>query len=172
MKLGIPSGIQQALFSVGIMVLQTLINRYDTAFIAGFQGANKLDTFSFMPVQSFSNALTTYAGQNIGAGNQHRVKEGLKASVIMSVVCCLVVGVVLNPTCAVMMRMFSQNPAVIDAGVAYLHRVMPFYFLLALSFMFNSVLRGAGDMLVPMISLLYQPVACKAAGGLPARLSV
>ena len=72
----------------------------------------------------------------------------------MSVVCCLVVGVLLYPTSAFMMRMFSQNPEVIDAGVAYLHGVLPFYFLLALSFMFNSVLRGAGEMMVPMISSL------------------
>src|SRR5699024_443635 len=152
MRLGIPSGIQQALFSIGIMFMQSLVNSYGSTFMAGFNGANKIDTFAFLPVQSLSNALTTYTGQNIGAGNQHRVKEGLKASVIMSVVCCLVVGVLLYPTSAFMMRMFSQNPEVIDAGVAYLHGVLPFYFLLALSFMFNSVLRGAGDMLVPMIS--------------------
>ena len=69
MKLGIPSGIQQALFSVGIMVLQTLINRYDTAFIAGFQGANKLDTFGFMPVQSFAIAVTTYVGRQCSGGH-------------------------------------------------------------------------------------------------------
>ena len=149
MRLGIPSGIQQALFSIGIMFMQSLVNSYGSTFMAGFNGANKIDTFAFLPVQSLSNALTTYTGQNIGAGNQHRVKEGLKASVIMSVVCCLVVGVLLYPTSAFMMRMFSQNPEVIDAGVAYLHGVLPFYFLLALSFMFNSVLRGAGDMLVP-----------------------
>ena len=148
----IASGIQQALFSIGIMFMQSLVNSYGSTFMAGFNGANKIDTFAFLPVQSLSNALTTYTGQNIGAGNQHRVKEGLKASVIMSVVCCLVVGVLLYPTSAFMMRMFSQNPEVIDAGVAYLHGVLPFYFLLALSFMFNSVLRGAGDMLVPMIS--------------------
>lgn len=152
MRLGIPSGIQQALFSIGIMFMQSLVNSYGSTFMAGFNGANKIDTFAFLPVQSLSNALTTYTGQNIGAGNQHRVKEGLKASVIMSVVCCLVVGALLYPTSAFMMRMFSQNPEVIDAGVAYLHGVLPFYFLLALSFMFNSVLRGAGDMLVPMIS--------------------
>ena len=70
----------------------------------------------------------------------------------MAAAIVLVVGVLLYPTSAFMMRMFSQNPEVIDAGVAYLHGVLPFYFLLALSFMFNSVLRGAGDMLVPMIS--------------------
>lgn len=152
MRLGIPSGIQQALFSIGIMFMQSLVNSYGSTFMAGFNGANKIDTFAFLPVQSLSNALTTYTGQNIGAGNQHRVKEGLRASIIMSVVCCIVVGVLLYPTSAFMMRMFSQNAEVIDAGVAYLHGVLPFYFLLALSFMFNSVLRGAGDMLVPMIS--------------------
>jgi len=99
-----------------------------------------------------SNALTTYTGQNIGAGNQHRVKEGVRASMILSIGCCVVIGALLYPTSAFMMQMFSHNPEVIDAGVAYLHGVLPFYSLLAISFMFNSVLRGAGDMMIPMIS--------------------
>ena len=119
MRLGIPSGIQQALFSIGIMFMQSLVNSYGSSFMAGFNGANKIDTFAFLPVQSLSNALTTYTGQNIGAGNQHRVKEGLKASLIMSIGCCIVVGILLYPTSAFMMRMFSQNAEVIDAGVAY-----------------------------------------------------
>ena len=151
-RIGLPAGIQNGLIAAAIMALMARVNLYGTDFTAGFNVGNKVDCFAFLPVQSLSNALTTYTGQNIGAGNQHRVKEGLKASVIMSVVCCLVVGMLLYPTSAFMMRMFSQNPEVIDAGVAYLHGVLPFYFLLALSFMFNSVLRGAGDMLVPMIS--------------------
>ena len=134
------------------MFMQSLVNSYGSSFMAGFNGANKIDTFAFLPVQSLSNALTTYTGQNIGAGNQHRVKEGLKASLIMSIGCCIVVGILLYPTSAFMMRMFSQNAEVIDAGVAYLHGVLPFYFLLAITFMYNSVLRGAGDMVIPMIS--------------------
>ena len=71
---------------------------------------------------------------------------------ILSIGCCIVVGALLYPTSAFMMQMFSHNLEVIDAGVAYLHGVLPFYSLLAISFMFNSVLRGAGDMMVPMIS--------------------
>ena len=152
MKLGIPSGIQQALFSIGIMFMQSLVNSYGSNFMAGFNGANKIDTFAFLPVQSLSNALTTYTGQNIGAGNQHRVKEGVRASMILSIGCCVVIGALLYPTSAFMMQMFSHNPEVIDAGVAYLHGVLPFYSLLAISFMFNSVLRGAGEMMIPMIS--------------------
>lgn len=151
-RLGIPSGIQQALFSVGSMVMQSLVNSYGATFMAGFNGANKIDTFSFFPIQSLSNALTTYTGQNIGAGNQHRVRDGLKASMQLSIGICIVIGIFLYPASGFMMRMFSDNPEVIEAGVAYLHAVLPFYFLLAALFMFNSVLRGAGEMVVPMIA--------------------
>ena len=63
MRLGIPAGIQQALFSVGMMLMQSLVNGYGSAFMAGFNGANKLDTFAFMPIQSFTTAMTTYTGQ-------------------------------------------------------------------------------------------------------------
>lgn len=154
MKLGIPSGIQQALFSVGIMVLQTLINRYDTAFIAGFQGANKLDTFSFMPVQSFSIAMTTYVGQNIGAGKMERVNRGLLAGTAMSAGVNVVMALVLIPLGGVCMRMFSQDPAVIEAGCAYLNRVMPFYFIFSFLSLLNAVMRGAGETVVPMVSTL------------------
>lgn len=152
MKLGIPSGIQQALFSVGIMVMQSLVNTYGSAFMAGFNGANKIDTFAFMPIQSFATAVTTYTGQNIGAGNHHRVKEGMKAAMLLSIGVSIAMAVIVYPTSAIMMRMFSQNQAVIEAGVAYLHGVMPFYSLLAMGFVYNSVMRGAGEMVVPMIS--------------------
>lgn len=155
MKLGVPSGIQQALFSVGVLVMQSLVNSYGSAFMAGFNGANKIDTFAFMPIQSFTNAVTTYAGQNIGAGNHERVRKGLQAGMILSVGTSILMCLLVYPTSAFMMRMFSQNQEVINAGVAYLHELMPFYALLAISFCFNSVMRGAGEMIVPMISTLF-----------------
>lgn len=151
-RLGIPSGIQQALFSIGIMFMQSLVNSYGSAFMAGFNGANKIDTFAFMPIQSFSTAITTYTGQNVGAGNHHRVRQGVRAGMILSAGTCLVMGVLIYPLSGFLMRMFSQSPAVIDAGVAYLHCVLPFYILLAGFFIYSSVLRGAGEMIVPMIS--------------------
>ena len=154
MKLGIPSGIQQALFSVGVMVLQTLINRYDTAFIAGFQGANKLDTFGFMPVQSFAIAVTTYVGQNIGAGKMERVNRGMWYTVAMSAAVNVVVAIFLVPLGPVCMRLFSQDPQVIAAGCAYLDRIMPFYVVFSFMFILNAVMRGAGETIVPMISTL------------------
>ncbi len=155
MKLGIPSGIQQALFSVGTLVMQSLVNSYGSAFMAGFNGANKIDTFAFMPIQSFTNAVTTYTGQNIGAGNHERVRMGLRAGMALSAGTSILMCFLVYPLSDFMMRMFSQNQEVIDAGVAYLHELMPFYALLAVSFCFNSVMRGAGEMIVPMISSLF-----------------
>ena len=154
MRLGIPSGIQQALFAVGIMILQSLINSFGSSFMAGFNGANKIDTFAFMPIQSFSAAVTTYTGQNVGAGNYKRVSQGLKSGIILSIIACIAATIIIFPLSSFFMRMFGSDPGMISAGTAYLHTVLPFYGLLAMNFMFNSVMRGAGEMTVPLISTI------------------
>lgn len=151
MRLGIPAGIQQALFSVGMMVMQSLVNSYGSSFMAGFNGANKIDSFAFMPIQSFANAVTTYVGQNVGAGRMDRVKKGTRAGCVLSVGCSIIIGAGLFPFAGGLMRMFSPNPEVIAAGELYLHTVLPFYSLLALNFIFSAVLRGAGNAIVPLI---------------------
>lgn len=152
MKIGVPAGIQQTLFSVGIMFMQALVNSYGSSFMAGFNGANKIDTFAFMPIQSFATAVTTYVGQNVGAGKIERVKQGVKSGLILSVSAAILVSALIYPLSGILMRMFSSTPEVIDAGVSYLHQLLPFYFLLAILFMFCGVLRGAGESIVPMIS--------------------
>lgn len=152
LKLGIPSGLQQMCFSLGIMVMQALVNGYGSTFMAGFNGANKIDSFAFMPVQSYAIAVTTYTGQNIGAGKIDRVKHGTRAGLVLSAVTCLVIGGALYPLSGLLMRMFSSDPGVIQSGVWYLHSVLPFYVLLAAGFIYSSTLKGAGEMIVPLVS--------------------
>ena len=82
----------------------------------------------------------------------HRVKLGVRASIVLSVSVSILIGLILYPISGFLMRMFSRNEAVLASGVSYLHCVLPFYSLLAVGFMFNSVMRGAGEMIVPMIS--------------------
>lgn len=149
-RLGVPSGIQQALFSVGIMAMQALVNSYGSSFIAGFNGSNKIDTFVFLPIQSISSAVTTYVGQNVGAARLDRVKRGTKAGLVLGVCGSLSISGLVYPLSALLMRMFSQSPDVISAGVSYLHSLLPFYFLCAVLFILSAVLRGAGSMVVPM----------------------
>lgn len=151
LKLGLPTGVQQALFSVGIMSLQSLVNSYGSDFIAGFNVANKLDTFAFMPIQSFSNAMTTYTGQNIGAGRIDRVRKGMVSTMFLSIGFSIGAAIFVIPMGPLLLRLFNNDAAVVHAGMIYLKNVMPFFSLLAVVFILNSVIRGAGESVIPMI---------------------
>ncbi len=151
-KLGLPTGIQQTIFSFGILNLQSLINSYGSDFIAGFNAANKIDTFAFMPVQSFATAVTTYVGQNIGANRYDRVHKGVISTIIMSLALSGIMILIVLPLGPTLLKLFNQEPAVIDAGMAYLSRVLPFFVILAVMFVLNSTMRGAGEAIIPMIS--------------------
>ncbi len=152
-KIGLPTGIQQTLFSIGIMSMQSLVNSYGSDFIAGFNAANKIDTFAFMPVQSFSNAITTFTGQNIGAKRMDRVHQGMKAGMIMSIIVCIICLLII-PFGPYLLGLFNSDPAVIESGMIYLNNVMPFYPLLAILFMLNGVIRGAGETIIPMVGTI------------------
>lgn len=152
MRLGLPMAIQNVLFSVGVMVLYSLVNSFGSAFMAGFTGANKIDAFVFMPLQSVANAMTAYTGQNVGARSMDRVRNGLHAGLVLTIVVSMVTAVILYPLADYAMRLFNTDPPVVATGVAYLHRVLPFFPLLATLFVYNSVLRGIGVVLVPMLS--------------------
>ena len=151
-KLGLPAGIQQMLFSIGVLTMSALINTYDESFVAGFTAANKIDAFAFMPITSFSNAATTFVGQNIGAGRMDRVKVGVRSAVLMSVAVSVVIAAILYPLGGFFMSLFNQSPDVIASGCEYLYRILPFYWMLSITFIINGSLRGAGSSIVPMIS--------------------
>lgn len=153
LKLGLPSGIQMSLFSVGVMSMQSLVNGYGADFMAGFNAANKIDTFAFMPIQSISNALTTYTGQNIGAGRLDRVHKGTVTGITVSVTISLL-ALIIIPLGPSMLRLFNSEAGVIDAGMIYLNNVMPLYVLLSILFTLNAVVRGAGESIIPMVSSL------------------
>ena len=153
LKLSSPTGDTAALFSVGIMSLQSLVNGYGSDFMAGFNAANKIDTFAFMPIQSFSNAVTTFTGQNIGAGRLDRVHKGTVAAIAMSLFVSILALLVI-PLGPFILKMFNSDPAVIDAGMIYLNNVMPLLLLLSIVFTLNAVIRGAGESIIPMIGSL------------------
>ncbi|NLJ41408.1 MAG: MATE family efflux transporter [Clostridiales bacterium] len=151
-RIGVPAGIQNLLFSVAFMALQGLINSYGSAFMAGFNGANKIDAFAFLPLVSFSVATTTYIGQNVGARRMDRVDQGVKSALIMSAIVSILMAAFIIPLGGFFMRLFSQEAEVIQSGIYYLNRVLPFFIMLATLFVLNGALRGAGEALVPMLS--------------------
>ncbi len=151
-RLGIPSGIQQALFSLGIFVITGLVNAQGSVFAAGFNAANKIDTFVFMPLQSFTTAITTFTGQNLGARKTDRLFKGAKAGLVLSVSTAIAISLIIYPLSAWMMSLFTPDEEVVSAGVTYLHSVLPFFFILAALFSINGVLRGLNKTVMAMSS--------------------
>jgi len=154
LRIGIPTGIQNALFSVGMMVMQPLINQYGVAYIAGYGAAVRVDGFVFMPVTALTNAITTYVGQNIGAGDLDRVKKGIKATMILVMGLCLVLCIIVIPLRFQLLYMFTDSAEVVQRGNAYLLRVIPLYFISTLQYMYIGMLRGTGESIIPTIATL------------------
>lgn len=154
LKIGLPVSLQNMSFAIGAIILQALINSFQSDFMAGFNAANKIDAFAFLPMLSFSNAVTTYVGQNVGAGRWDRVKAGIRATLQLSVGISVVVCILLLILATPLMRLFTTETAVIAAGRVYLVTVVPFYILLAITFVLNGAMRGAGSTLIPLVVTL------------------
>jgi len=151
-QIGLPAGIQNVLFCVGTIVLQRLVNSYGPAFMAGYSATNKIDLFVFMPCLSFASAVTTYVGQNIGAKNLERVKEGVRSALIISVGTALIMSILVMLSGRYLLMAFTQDAEVIKTGEEFIKRLMPGYFLLAIIFTLNSTVRGAGESFMPLMS--------------------
>ncbi|WP_298029926.1 MATE family efflux transporter [uncultured Dysosmobacter sp.] len=154
MGIGLPAGIQMSLVAIGAMAVMSKINTYGKEFTAAYNVGSKLDSLAFLPVQSLSNAVTSFVGQNIGAKRLDRARQGIRITVAASVVWSAVM-LVLIPLGPALVGLFSDTPAVIQSGSTYLRCIMPFYFLFSVMFCLNNAMRGAGDSLFPMLDVIF-----------------
>ncbi|MCI7713479.1 MAG: MATE family efflux transporter [Clostridiales bacterium] len=154
MGIGLPAGIQMSLVALGAMVVMSKINSFGKEFAAAYNVGSKLDSLAFLPVQSLSNAVTAFVGQNTGAKRPDRVRRGIRMTVAASVVWSAVM-LVLIPLGPTLVGFFSDTPAVIHSGTVYLRCIMPFYALFSVMFCLNNAMRGAGDSLFPMMDVIF-----------------
>ncbi len=155
LKIGLPSALQNMLVSFGIMLIQRLVNSYGATFMAGYSAGAKIDSIVFLPIVSFSAAITTYVGQNIGARKLDRVKSGLKATMILSVSLSLILSFISIVFGKYILRIFVSDPLVIQAGQEYINRIMMGFPFLAALFVFSSLIRGAGQTMIPLIITIF-----------------
>ncbi|OQA63471.1 MAG: Multidrug export protein MepA [Spirochaetes bacterium ADurb.Bin269] len=151
-RIGLPGGVQNMLFSLGTMAIQRLVNSYGPVYMAGFSISGRIDSVAFLPIASFASAATTFTGQNIGANKLDRVRRGHRSVQLMSALVCVVISLVVLLNARFLMSLFSPEEEVILAGTEVLYRLMPCYVLLSFLFLTNSVLRGAGESIVPFIA--------------------
>lgn len=149
LQIGLPSMLQQSLVSLSMMMMQGLVNSYGKVFVAGYTAATKIDTLSLMPNMNFANAISSYTAQNIGAGKYDRVKEGLKAILLMVVVFSLIITLIIFLFGSQLLSLFldpGDTSGALSYGLSYMRTVSMFYILMGVLFVSNGVLRGAGDM--------------------------
>ena len=153
-RYGLPSGVQNSVISLANVVVQSNINSFGKAAMAGCGSYSKLEGFAFLPVTCFTQALSTFVGQNLGAGHHDRVKKGVAFGVVCSCVIAELIGVVSYLFAPHMIGLFSETAEAIDFGTAHMRTICLFYFLLAFSHCIAGVMRGAGKATVPMFTML------------------
>lgn len=154
-KIGLPTGLQQMFVAVGITAVLSIVSTFGTAVIAAYSVATRIGSFAAMPAMNLSQALTSFTGQNMGAGKIRRIRKGLLSTMGMSSTISIVIGLLVIFAGKYIMGVFTPDADVIAIGAEYLRIVGSFYVVFSMMFTFLGVFRGAGDTLIPMfISLL------------------
>ncbi len=150
-KLGMPAGLTQAIFACAGIVVQSLTNSFGTSIIAVTTVVMRVDGFAVLPCMSFGMAMTTYVGQNIGAGEKDRVnsavKHGMKISLIVSTFIVLLIVFFGR----YLIQIFTNTPEVLEMGESMLRLLAVGYIALTVMNVFMGIMRGAGDTVTPMI---------------------
>ena len=154
LRIGLPSGIQQALTSFSNVFVQSHINAFGSAAMAGWATYNKLDVFALVPMMAVATGSTTFVGQNIGAGNYRRTRQGVKTSLTMAVGSTVFLVGVMLVFAQDLLKIFSQDTEVLDFAWRFMRIVAPFYFCSCFNQIFAGALRGAGNAKGPMFIML------------------
>ena len=149
LKLALPSMLQQSVVSVGMMLVQSVVNTFGAGALAGYSYAIRIEHIAIVPHNALGNALSSYTAQNLGGGSTERVAKGYRAAMLMSLVFNLVLGIGIALGSGLIARLFlgdRPDPEALAVGSGYLCFVAPLFFLNACKTLSDSVLRGAGDM--------------------------
>lgn len=154
LKYGLPTGVQNSVIGLANVILQSNINSFGEDAMAGYGSYVKLEGFAFLPITCFSMAMTTFIGQNLGAGKHDRAREGARFGIAMSLILAETIGVIMFLAVPQLIKMFNADPEVVRLGTRQGRTEALFYFLLAFSHIIAGICRGAGKAIVPMFIML------------------
>ena len=148
--LGVPSGVTQMIFSSAMIIVQSLTNSFGEMFIAANVIIMRVDGFAMMPNFSFGTAMTTYAGQNIGAGKIDRVSQGAKQGTLMAVGVSATITAIILIFGKYLMGIFTETAELVDMSRYLMGILAVGYIAMAVTQSLSGVMRGAGDTMTPM----------------------
>lgn len=150
LRIGLPAGIQQMVVSLGNLTISSFINSFGQTVVAAYGAAGRLDQFAFMPAMSLGVATSAFVGQNLGAGKEERVKETVRSSLLQVTLFTLPAVLLALFAPRALLSLFTNDQEVLRIGAGYLRIAAFSYFPFAWMFVYNGVLRGAGDTLPTM----------------------
>ena len=154
LRIGIPAGIQNSVIGLANTVVQANINSFGAVAVAGSGSYVKIEGFVFIPITSFSMALTTFLSQNLGAREYTRAKKGVAFGILSACGISAVIGLLFYTFAPALVSLFGTDTNSIKIGVTQAKIATLFYTLPAVSHSAASVLRGAGKSIVPMFIML------------------
>ena len=147
-RVALPSILQQSTVSIGMMLVQSVVNSFGSQMLAGYSAAMRIESICIVPMALMGNAISSYTAQTIGAGKEDRVKSGYRVSygIIFAIAAaiCLVVQLLARPLISLFLE--APSAAAFDTGIACVRFMGWFYVLIGLKMISDGVLRGAGDM--------------------------
>ena len=153
-RYGLPSGVQNSVISLANVFVQSNINSFGKAAMAGCGAYSKLEGFAFLPVTCFTQALSTFVGQNLGALRHDRVKKGVGFGIACSCIIAELIGALSYVFAPQLIDFFCDSQEAVTFGTRHMQTICLFYFLLAFSHCIAGIMRGAGKPTVPMFTML------------------
>lgn len=151
--MGIPMALQFSITSIGTMIVQAALNSFGAVFIAAFAAAGKIQNVVMQTFVALGATMSTYVGQNMGAGKIDRIRKGVKSCFILSIGFGIVLGMLVYFFGETFVGLFVSNPdaEVLQGARSFFHAVAWFYPVLGLIFLYRNTLQGLGDGLFPML---------------------
>lgn len=150
-RIGLPAGLQSVMYSSSNIIIQSSVNGLGTDTIAAWTAYSKIDSIFWMIISAFGISVTTFVGQNYGAGKLDRVKKGIRVCLGM----CIVVSIGLTGLLYVfgepIFYIFTNDPAVLEKGMEILHFLVPTFITYVAIEIYSGALRGIGDSWIPML---------------------
>lgn len=157
-RLGLPSGVTQAIMSMAMLLVQSLTNSFGEQMIAANVIVMRVDGFAMLPNFSFGTAMTTYAGQNVGAGKYDRVSKGAKQGTIMAMGISAVITAIIVLFGKYLMGIFTDTEALVELAMNMMRILAVGYIAVAVTQSLSGVMRGAGDTVTPMWISIVQTI--------------
>lgn len=153
-KIGLPAGLQSVMYSLSNVIVQSSINAFGTTVMAAWTAWGKMDGTFWMIISAFGIAITTFTGQNFGAGKLERMRRSVRVCLAMALGATVIVSSMLLLFGPIVFRMFSNEEAVILQGMEILRTLAPFFFTYICIEIFSGAVRGVGDTLIPTLMTL------------------